>query len=38
MQNNYLLFRQLNRLEKDFIEGGGFSERMAALRKKERGF
>lgn len=37
-QADYLLFRQLQRLEKDFIEHGGFSEKMAALRKKHRGF
>ena len=35
-QADYLLFRQLERLEKDFLENGGFSERMAALRKKSR--
>ncbi|MBD5236483.1 MAG: four helix bundle protein [Bacteroidales bacterium] len=37
-QADYLLFRQLERLEKDFIENGGFSERMTALRKKQRGY
>ncbi|MCM1110446.1 MAG: four helix bundle suffix domain-containing protein [Clostridium sp.] len=37
-QADYLLYRQLERLEKDFIETGGFSERMTALRKKNRGF
>lgn len=35
---DYLLFRQLERLEKDFIETGGFSERMASLRKQRRGY
>ncbi len=37
-QADYLLFRQLQRLEKDFLEKGGFSERMTALRKKHRGY
>ncbi len=37
-QADYLLFKQLERLEKDFLESGGFSERMTALRKKKRGF
>lgn len=37
-QADYLLFRQLESLEKNFINNGGFSERMAAARKKQRGF
>ncbi len=37
-QADYLLFRQLERLEKDFLEKGGFSERMSSLRKAERGY
>lgn len=37
-QADYLLFKQLERLEKDFIENGGFSEKMTALRKKQRGY
>lgn len=37
-QADYLLFRQLERLEKDFIENGGFSERMTELRRKKRGY
>lgn len=37
-QVDYLLFRQLQRLEADFIDNGGFSERMAAARRKKRGF
>lgn len=37
-QADYLLFRQLCRLEKDFLEQGGFKERMYALRRKQRGF
>lgn len=36
-QADYLLFKQLEKLEKDFIEKGGFSERMTALRKVKRG-
>lgn len=37
-QADYLLFKQLQRLEADFLNKGGFSERMTALRKKQRGF
>lgn len=37
-QADYLLFRQLERLEKDFLEKGGFSERMMRLRKEKRGY
>lgn len=37
-QADYLLFKQLERLEKDFIEKGGFSERMTTLRKARRGY
>ena len=37
-QADYLLFKQLERLEKDFVENGGFSERMARVRKEKRGF
>ncbi len=37
-QADYLLFRQLERLEKDFLEKGGFSERMSSMRKDKRGF
>lgn len=37
-QADYLLYRQLERLEKDFLEKGGFSERMTDLRKKMRGY
>lgn len=37
-QADYLLFKQLERLEKDFLEKGGFSERMMALRKSKRGY
>lgn len=37
-QADYLLFRQLQRLENDFIETGGFSERMVAARRKQRGY
>lgn len=37
-QADYLLFRQLKRLETNFIHNGGFSERMSAIRKKQRGY
>ncbi len=37
-QADYLLFKQLEMLEKDFFEKGGFSERMTALRKVKRGY
>lgn len=37
-QADYLLFRQLERLSKDFLKNGGFSERMRKLRKEKRGF
>lgn len=37
-QADYLLYRQLERLEADFINDGGFSERMASFRKKNRGY
>ena len=37
-QADYLLHRQLERLEKDFVENGGFSERMMRVRKERRGF
>lgn len=36
-QADYLLFRQLERLSEDFLENGGFSERMVTLRRKKRG-
>lgn len=35
-QADYLLFRQLERLERDFIENGGFSERMTRIRRESR--
>ena len=37
-QADYLLFKQLERLEKDFVEKGGFSERMTRVRKENRGY
>lgn len=37
-QADYLLFRQLQRLSKDFIDNGGFSERMSRLRRDKRGY
>lgn len=36
-QADYLLFKQLERLESMFIENGGFSEKMMKARKKRRG-
>lgn len=35
-QADYLLFKQLQRLEKDFLEKGGFSERMSEMRRQRR--
>ena len=35
-QADYLLYRQLERLSADFVENGGFSERMTALRRNKR--
>lgn len=37
-QADYLLFRQLERLSNDYLNKGGFSERMYNLRKNNRGF
>ena len=37
-QADYLLHRQLERLEADFVKNGGFSERMMRVRKQERGY
>lgn len=37
-QANYLLDQQLRALEKEFLEHGGFTERLYAERKKHRGF
>ena len=37
-QADYLLFKQLQRLADDFVEEGGFSERMMRIRKTKRGF
>jgi len=37
-QADYLLFRQLQRLADDFVEEGGFSERMMRIRKTKRGY
>jgi four helix bundle suffix protein len=36
-QTSYLLWRQIQRLEKDFLKEGGFTERMYHDRKKARG-
>lgn len=37
-QADYLLFKQLERLEKDFLTQGGFSEKMNRIRREQRGF
>ncbi|MDE6551814.1 MAG: four helix bundle suffix domain-containing protein [Muribaculaceae bacterium] len=37
-QADYLLFRQIQKVSKDFIKNGGFSERMTRLRKQNRGY
>ena len=37
-QADYLLFKQLERLENDFLEKGGFSERMTKMRHTKRGY
>ena len=37
-QADYLLFKQLERLEKDFLAEGGFTERMYRVRKQQRGY
>lgn len=37
-QADYLLFRQLERLAKDFSENGGFSEKMTQIRRASRGY
>lgn len=37
-QADYLLYKQLQRLSEDFLQNGGFSERMSRLRKERRGF
>lgn len=36
-QATYLLARQMERLEKDFVEKGGFTERLYSYRKEHRG-
>ena len=37
-QADYLLFRQLQKVSDEFIENGGFSEKMAAIRRNKRKF
>ena len=37
-QADYLLFKQLERLENDFVTQGGFSEKMNRIRREQRGF
>ena len=36
-QADYLLFKQLERLEKDFLNNGGFAEKMSRMRRDNRG-
>ena len=35
-QTDYLLFRQLQRLSRDFMKNGGFNERMYRMRSEKR--
>ncbi|MBR0488660.1 MAG: four helix bundle suffix domain-containing protein [Prevotella sp.] len=37
-QADYLIFKQLQTLEENFINEGGFSERMMRVRKERRGY
>lgn len=37
-QADYLRFKQLKRLSEDFINNGGFSERMSTLHRNNRGY
>lgn len=37
-QADFLLFKQLEKLSEDFIQNGGFSERMSTLRRNNRGY
>lgn len=37
-QADYLLFKQLERLEQDFLDNGGFSEKMMRIRKGNQSF
>ncbi|MFA4845465.1 MAG: four helix bundle suffix domain-containing protein [Patescibacteria group bacterium] len=37
-QANYLLDQQLRALEKQFMEDGGFTERLYKMRKDKRGY
>jgi len=36
VQNDYLLFKQLESLSKDFLKNGGFRERMTRMRIEAR--
>ena len=36
-QTNYLLDQQMRRLERDFLNDGGFRERMTRVRLQQRG-
>ena len=35
-QADYLLYKQLKKLEQDFVENGGFSEKMSRIRRDHR--
>lgn len=37
-QADYLLYRQLEKLTEDFLNNGGFSEKMSKLRRENRGY
>lgn len=37
-QADYLLYKQLQRISEDYLNHGGFSERLYELRKKRRGY
>ena len=37
-QADYLLHKQIQRLADDFVNDGGFSERMMRMRKQRRGY
>lgn len=37
-QADYLLYRQLNQLSENFMQNGGFSERMTVIRRQKRGY
>ena len=37
-QLDYLLYKQLQRLSQEFIDNGGFKERMSQCRRNKRGY